>query len=138
MLFSWYLFNATARMPSLVFDRRDCPCACHLAHRPVVAVSFPSLRPSLPPLPHPYHASVSRLPFFVTHCHFITGHNRPLAELNYSPVTPDGLFLISACLDAKPMLRCGDSGDWIGTFVGHKVCSWLLFLFPLSSFLFFP
>ncbi|CAL0299298.1 unnamed protein product [Lupinus luteus] len=48
------------------------------------------------------------------------GHSRPVVDLFYSPITPDGFFLISASKDSSPMLRNGESGDWIGTFQSHK------------------
>jgi len=49
-----------------------------------------------------------------------SGHTRPVVDLRFSDITPYSYFLISACKDGLPMLRDGDTGDWVGTFDGHK------------------
>mmetsp|Transcript_86998 Transcript_86998/g.130450 ORF Transcript_86998/g.130450 Transcript_86998/m.130450 type:complete len:318 (-) Transcript_86998:102-1055(-) len=53
------------------------------------------------------------------------GHTRPLAELQYLYLPKEQrTFLLSACHDKTPMLRDGTSGDWIGSFQGHKGAVW--------------
>jgi WD40 repeat protein len=52
------------------------------------------------------------------------GHTRPITHLSFSPLLDDGTYLlVSSCKDGNPMLREW-TGDWIGTFVGHKGAVW--------------
>ncbi|KAJ3130235.1 hypothetical protein HK098_004282 [Nowakowskiella sp. JEL0407] len=54
-----------------------------------------------------------------------TGHTRPVVDLHFSGFTQNGdFFMISACKDSIPILRRGDTGDWVGNFQGHKGAVW--------------
>ncbi len=52
------------------------------------------------------------------------GHTRPLTEISF---VEDGLnktLLVSSAHDKLPQLRNGETGDWIGSFKGHKGAVW--------------
>ncbi|KIY61833.1 WD40 repeat-like protein [Cylindrobasidium torrendii FP15055 ss-10] len=62
-----------------------------------------------------------------------SGHTRPVTHLSFSSLQDDGSYLlISSCKDGKPMLREW-TGDWIGTFLGHKGAVWSTKLSPDSA-----
>jgi serine-threonine kinase receptor-associated protein len=52
------------------------------------------------------------------------GHTRPLTELNFIEDSGDKVLLISSAHDKHPQIRHGESGDWIGSFHGHKGAVW--------------
>ncbi|CAH8436715.1 unnamed protein product [Dicrocoelium dendriticum] len=52
------------------------------------------------------------------------GHSRPVVDLYFSAESDCGSLFISAAKDGRAILRQGDTGDWIGTFIGHQGAVW--------------
>lgn len=55
-----------------------------------------------------------------------SGHTRPVVQLSFSQMQEEeepNYFLVSSCKDGNPMLRDW-TGDWVGTFIGHKGAVW--------------
>ncbi|XP_003740623.1 serine-threonine kinase receptor-associated protein-like [Galendromus occidentalis] len=62
-----------------------------------------------------------------------SGHTRPVVDLCFARSQSGKCLLISACKDGKPMLRDGVTGDWIGTFEGHKGAVWSVHMDPSAT-----
>jgi len=61
------------------------------------------------------------------------GHTRPVTHISFSALQEDQTYLlISSCKDGNPMLREW-TGDWIGTFIGHKGAVWSSKISPDTS-----
>lgn len=52
------------------------------------------------------------------------GHTRPLTEITFVRDGTDNTLLVSAAHDKLPQVRSGETGNWIGTFRGHKGAVW--------------
>jgi serine-threonine kinase receptor-associated protein len=52
------------------------------------------------------------------------GHTRPLTEISFVRDTADRTLLVSSAHDKLPQIRNGESGDWLGSFEGHKGAVW--------------
>ncbi|KAK1252273.1 hypothetical protein MKX08_003460 [Trichoderma sp. CBMAI-0020] len=64
-------------------------------------------------------------------CH---GHSRPVPHIRFSCLENlESSLILSACKDGYPMLRDGVTGDWIGTFMGHKGAVWGVDMSPDAS-----
>lgn len=53
------------------------------------------------------------------------GHTRPLTEISFVKENETGdSLLVSSAHDKLPQIRNGETGDWIGSFEGHKGAVW--------------
>ena len=51
-------------------------------------------------------------------------HTIRVIKIKSNILWPPTKLINSNITDGKPMLRQGDTGDWIGTFEGHKGAVW--------------
>ncbi|CAD2215488.1 serine-threonine kinase receptor-associated protein [Angomonas deanei] len=56
----------------------------------------------------------------ITKVKICSGHTRPVCHINYSSIVDGTFWFVTSCHDSKPMLRNGQTCDWVGTFEGHK------------------
>mmetsp|Transcript_21858 Transcript_21858/g.36573 ORF Transcript_21858/g.36573 Transcript_21858/m.36573 type:complete len:286 (+) Transcript_21858:120-977(+) len=54
------------------------------------------------------------------------GHTRPLTEISFLEEDTNLTLLVSSAHDKCPQIRNGETGDWIGSFHGHKGAVWSL------------
>ncbi len=55
-----------------------------------------------------------------------------MTEISFVTDGPDRTLLVSSAHDKTPQVRDGDSGDWIGSFFGHKGAVWSAKIDPFS------
>lgn len=60
------------------------------------------------------------------------GHTRPLTEISFVEDGPNQTLLVSSAHDKLPQVRDGETGNWIGTFHGHKGAVWSAKVDPLT------
>eukprot|EP01013_Petalomonas_cantuscygni_P037298 TRINITY_DN68099_c0_g1_i1.p1 TRINITY_DN68099_c0_g1~~TRINITY_DN68099_c0_g1_i1.p1 ORF type:complete len:455 (-),score=96.53 TRINITY_DN68099_c0_g1_i1:314-1678(-) len=53
-----------------------------------------------------------------------SGHSRSVQHVAVSQVADGSFWICSSCLDGRAMIRNGDTGDWVGTLLGHEGAVW--------------
>ena len=114
-----------------------CCCSFLFVNQNQLQNSFKTKKPTPKPKPKPRQPKMQQPPPMKKNPLLCTGHSRPVPFFSYSDILEDGNFYISSsCLDGKPMLRDGKTGDWIGTFLGHKGIVFVFFFFLFFFFFF--